>query len=704
MTYDTLTYAGSERKFSDWGFGSNVRGRKVNQSTDDFNATIHGVSIAAEAAAPTFPFEAQVVVQVNRTSITGLPNSFSGGTVKFQGKRVGQPARASAGGNGATYKFLGPWYDLENTHYLQLFTGGTGAGNAKATYLVAETVLNVSTAVATGQVYISVGDQIQAVLQWLLDQYAAQGLAAPFQYVGRALNTGVIDLNKTLNVYNYSLSAGNTISTSLYSVFLPSYITKPLMCADALTKQAELFPRMCYWFDHSTVPPTFHATLPEDKRSVTLPLFDSKTHESISIGRRDDLRVRAVVIVYRITDSADGTPVVGYAVDKWGPNGSNSALDPSTGLRVVCELIDLQGTSETHSSGSLDCEPLAFAGTQDVKRAWWASKRGGSVAKFEDLRCRFQDQNGIQTQIMDVSNINEYGGIYYASSGKDSTGVAVSANQEFTEADYNFYIYRLVRGTHCPWMVTDGVAVRSVKVKVQTRATYCTYHTVGSSDTDKSGVRGSVSVQEDIHTNIELTNGPTGAYSSITSFTAGESYIIGVGGIAQYLFNHLNAYQYDGDAVHVGAAFADAGSSLAVDPGCALNLSGGAAEWATMQAQVQSIEEDYFHHQTTVQIGVAKHLNAGQLSSILNMWRNRRPWYNPLLRTNQSLSNGGSVDMPVTAGNSDGVPGLVAGGGHTLIDYQTPPSDVGSAFYSVQGAFNSVVTNDPVRMTKVSLL
>ena len=50
-------------------------------------------------------------------------------------------AAASGRAQGVTYEFLGPWYDLANTHYLQTFQGV-----AVLPYAPGEIVLNTSTA------------------------------------------------------------------------------------------------------------------------------------------------------------------------------------------------------------------------------------------------------------------------------------------------------------------------------------------------------------------------------------------------------------------------------------------------------------------------------------------------------------------------------------------------------------------------------
>ena len=247
--YDTLEYDGNELSFAGWSFAFDVTDELGNQKVDVFTATILGAVLATETDSPTFPFEAPVIVRTNRASSDGSPNSFSGGTITFSGKRVGNPTKATGNYQGVTYKFQGPWYDLLNTHFQQEFFGESDEGDS-VPFLLPELVLNTSTAVTVGQIMISVGDQIQAILQWLLDQYAAQGFAAPYQYVGRALDAGAINLNSTDGTYDYLVDESTTtIEYSLFGLFLPSYIAKPMMCADAIQKCLQLSPRVTCSFD-----------------------------------------------------------------------------------------------------------------------------------------------------------------------------------------------------------------------------------------------------------------------------------------------------------------------------------------------------------------------------------------------------------------------------------------------------------------------
>jgi hypothetical protein len=687
MNFDTLEYNGVERSFARWRFERNsVQCVRHNLRDDIFHATIAGANVSDD---PVFPFEAPVIVRTGRASASGDDNSFSGGVTKFSGKRVVMEAVASGRAQGVTYEFHGPWYDLANTHYLQTFQGA-----AVLPYAPGEVVLNTSTAnAAHALVFISIGDQLQSILQWLLDQYSAQGMAAPYQYVGRNLNAGAIDLSttdtaavgantdKAGNAYGFHVNAAPTIDAALFAQFLPSYIAKPMMCAQALQKMLELSPRTNIAFDYSTTPPTVFIRSVDNFAPVSLALFNGVDHKSLNLKRRDDLVARAVVITYRITNTVDGRQVVDYAIDKWGAHGANSSSDPSAGLRVLSETIDLQGYNITTTTAQMDCEALACrGGTNATKRAWWAGRRGGEQAKFNDSRVRFQDNTFAETTIPDATLT------YATSAGVDSDGNPRVAGAVLSTADLAFFTNRLVRGTHHSWMTIGGIPVRSLKVRASVRTEHATYDVVATGDTlgqlpasesasnaATNGSRQGKVNTEETHCHIELTNaanaldGAPFTATTIASSTPGELYISGAGGIAQYLFNALLAFQYDGEYAKVETDFANNVGLMN-----AINFTGGRSEWTTMNAQPQSVIEDFGTRETFVQIGVANHLSAGQLSSLLNMWAFRRPWYNPAVRADNSVANGGEVSMPQSAGGANATDGLANHNEFVTTDYATP--------------------------------
>lgn len=687
MTFDTLEYNGIERSFANWGFERrSVQCARHNLREDVFQATVAWAAVSDD---PIFPFEAQVIIRTGRASTTGADNSFSGGAIKFSGKRVGMEAAANGQGQGVTFEFLGPWHDLANTHYLQTFQG-----TAILPYAPGEVVLNTSTANSSHTLcFISIGDQLQAILQWLLDQYAAQSMPAPFQYVGRDLNAGQIDLSvtgttavgintdKAGNAYDFHVNGASTIDATLFAQFLPSYIAKPMMCSQALQKMLELSPRTNICFDYSTTPPTVLIRSVDNFAPASLALLNGVDHKSLNIKRRDDLVARAVVITYRIANTVNGKQVIDYAVDKWGLHGANNASDPSAGLRVLSETIDLQGYNITTTSAQMDCEPLACrGGTNATKRAWWASRRGGEQAKFTDSRLRFQNDTFDETTIPDASLT------YATSAGTDTDGNPRVAGSPLSVADLTLFTNRIVRGTHHSWMTIGGNPVHSLKVRVSVKTEHALYDVVATGDSTgnlpvnesasniaTNGSRQAKVNTEETHCEIELTNasnaldGSPFAETTVASTTPGEIYILGEGGIAQYLFNSLQALQYDGEYAKVETEFANNIGLMN-----AINFTGGRTEWTTMNAQPQSIIEDYGTRETLLRIGVSNHLTAGQLSSLLNMWAFRRPWYNPAVRADNSAANGGEVTMPQTGGGANATGGLVNHNEFVTTDYAVP--------------------------------
>lgn len=708
---DTLTANGIEQAFATWLISyDHAISEKFTRREDKFSIFIPGSGVAD----PIFAFETIGTFRTGRALAAG---AFSGGTQKFVGKANPPVAMIVGNKQGVTYEFLGPWYDLSNTHYEQSWQG-----IAVNPYSVGETILNTGIAPNSGALlFISVGDQIQAILQWLLDQYSAQGMTAPFQYTGRALNpntktidltttgTGAVGVNsdKSGNQYKYLLQNNPTIDAALYSTFLVSYITKPLMCSQALEKMLELSPRTNIAFDYSTPTPTIYVRSIDNFAPVSLPILDNATNTELNIRRRDDLKARAIKILYRITSTVNGQQAVDYTIDKWGPNGSNNAADPGTGLRVLSETIDLQGPNTTTTSAQIDCEPLALiGGTNATKRAFWSSRRGGEQAKMLDSRMRFQDGTFTETIIPD-------GALTYATTGgTDAVGNPRIAGQPLSLVDQGLFVSRIVQGTYHDWMAAQGVF--ALKVRASIKVQHAVYDVVATGDvieqlpanesasnTAINGNRQGAVNSEEIHVNLQLTNAvnPVGGgkftATTIASITAGEIGVIGAGGIANYLWNALQKFQYEGEGIKVESDFTNN-----VGLTNALNLSGGRVEWTTMNAQIQSVREDWGKKETTVTIGPANHLNAGQLSTLLNMWAFRRPWYNPLLRVNNSDGNSTSsqVQMPDNSGGANSTDGVKNHAGLNLLNYITQPTP------TAPGVINTGIILDPVKTTFLDTL
>lgn len=714
--YDTLIYNGLEQQLAlpGWGFSRDAGPiqRIGNAKPDTWIAT---APVASILGALTFPFEAQVSMWTNRQSADGSANSFSSGEQLFYGWRVRNPIKAKGNNQNFQWEFQGPWYWLQRTQYLQSFKGTT------QNWFPGEVVLNTAAypVLSTpGALYfISLGDQIQAILQYVIDQCVALRGFAPFQYVGRTLLNGAFNLdvngqaaqagintNKAGNIYNQKLPAnGLTIDQNLFANFLGSEITRPMSAAESLQKLLEASPRTNISFDYSKSPPMCYVMTVDDVAPQSMPLFTGNqgsagpSHTALDIQRRDDLIPAGVVIGYRITTSVNGQQEVSYQEDKAGPNGSNNAADPDSGPGVLVHILDLQGSSTSFTSAQMDCEPLAArGGTQATKRAWWAAMRGGNLQKIADSRARFMDASGNATTIPDAK-------YFYVSAGFDSTGAAVAANQEFTAADYATYTNRVVDGSHHSWMTfPNNSAVLAVKARITAPMTFREFDATSTSqtpDTDQVGNELRRHDGSDQHTgtitltNAFNTNGQPFTDTTLESAEAGELAIIGPGGIAAYLYNMLKVPQYDGDGEWVEINFSETLSILAP-----LNLTGGRPEWAAMNAQVQDVEQDWGSKRTRVRVGPAKHLTPEQFLKMLNVWRDRRPWYNPNLRTNNNANQNGEVQMADTTPQINSTEGLENVSKQSVLSYSAQPNG------NLPGVIATGIVLDPNKLAFIAAM
>jgi hypothetical protein len=119
---------------------------------------------------------------------------------------------------------------------------------------------------------------------------------------------------------------------------------------------------------------------------------------------------------------------------------------------------------------------------------------------------------------------------------------------------------------------------------------------------------------------LKLTNLDTGTYSSAPQVQQiGEPIPFG---LARRIFAIESIPQYQGTYTLVESEI-----SGAIGVGNVLNISGGRAEWATMNAQVQRVSYDFTTGKTTISFGPAMHLGAGDLIERLRAQRGPRMIY-----------------------------------------------------------------------------
>jgi hypothetical protein len=185
-----------------------------------------------------------------------------------------------------------------------------------------------------------------------------------------------------------------------------------------------------------------------------------------------------------------------------------------------------------------------------------------------------------------------------------------------------------------------------------------TLHYSGAA-TEESGEVFDANNQRVVYTRVMGTNADTGTYSRLTSETDAEPV---PEGLAAAIYAATGVLQYDG-----ALELTEQECSGAAVPGQLLNLTGGRADWAAMQAQVQRVEENIDLGQTTIVVGPAKHLGQTQITAWLRANRERRVSYRLSERTTGSGSgNAAKVQGGEHTPRSDSIFRPSAGGAPAL--------------------------------------
>lgn len=385
-----------------------------------------------------------------------------------------------------------------------------------------------------------------------------------------------------------------TIGTIDPAVDIPTFRVREVTCAAALSKCLDVSPDCTVWFDYNAAGveepvPRIHVRKRSNLTPVTLQIANGVDHRSLQITPRHALLPASVLIYYRITGTNNGTQWVAFDRDKFGPNGANSTSDPDAGPGVILQTIDLQGSDfEKASLDTTLC--LANATNQQVRKEWW-----------QQYHSEFAHDETTVTSISDATIV-------------DGEGAAVSLDD---------YPYVVRDGAILSWMTVNGDPVVGVNVTISAEAAYKTSHKASESG---ATVQTKDVISNFIQTRVTLTNGNPGVYSKMDE---GE----GVPeGIAREVYEALATLQYEGEHILVEDMV-----THQIGMGNTLNLSGGRSEWATMKAQIQRVSKDYGRGETSISIGPAKHLSAGDLAAIQLFNRARRAEENPMVRITAGL-------------------------------------------------------------------
>jgi hypothetical protein len=333
---------------------------------------------------------------------------------------------------------------------------------------------------------------------------------------------------------------------------------------------------------------------------------DLDTHSAALVGSSSDIRVRS-----RPDLQARGVVLYFESTYQYNdtvyPQVASQSAGSTTGERVIKATISLEGSGMTEERQRLKTYPISL-----TNAAFW-------VATVEALK-------GVAPSDLVVSSSSSEEEAIY---DDDVVGTPLA----------NF----LLEGNISEWM---GINARrlSAKAKIKYTGADATLQAQLGEDEERWYTLGGIS-----------TSGGSKTYRRVTSSWAGESV---PSGLAAAMYAAMGVLHYEGSV-----AFEGEECDFALRPGLLLSLTGGRAEWATMNAAVQTVAHDIHAGTTLVQFGPAQQLSPQAFVEMLRANRTGRSTYQVLARTGTAaaaaISRGGEV-QPVK--DSQQVNGLPSGG------------------------------------------
>ena len=357
-------------------------------------------------------------------------------------------------------------------------------------------------------------------------------------------------------------------------------------CSEIIRRALRWMPDAVTWFDYGTTPPTLHISRRGSLPAASLDINAGDLISDIDVRPRYDLLYSVVALKFERIDTVNNASFRGTFTDKY------PADQPERQLGALLATIDLVGVRETTISASITSEVVIWNQTD-----WWKARVG------------WLSQPGVSFQI---------------------TSLAVD-DGDFappTDADpqpVGDLPFELRSGQIAPWM--PGAAARRVTLRAKASVML----------KDATGTTYSQADNQDISTEITLTNLPTGTYTTVQSIEAGETPPVG---LAQTVFEAVGTLHYEGTVT------LDA-EEVVTEPrlGQVLNLTGGRSEWSTMRGLVQQVDEDWERGSVTITFGPATHLGPADLLELLRVTRQRVMLTNPATQADPNAVQPGQVQL-----------------------------------------------------------
>jgi hypothetical protein len=381
-------------------------------------------------------------------------------------------------------------------------------------------------------------------------------------------------------------------ATGWPDIQVPFDEAKDLYVSDIINRLLQYTPDVGTSIDYSTAPhPTLNlykrATAPE----VTCSLLDPDTN-ALRITPRHDLQPPGIIVRYETTSEYDGTEYLSQNVETAGNPADFDALSVT---------IELAGMRISHQYHRVETEDWPTTGDPPVadwlNKAWWKAKD----KSIEDI-----DLADITLE----TPTTDYPG-----------GLAALL------IDYP----KILVGDGIPEWLEDHVGTVEVAIEVKAKLII---RKADGGDPDKQ--------TETLSVQLTATNAGTGTsnkrtYKVVDSLDMGETQPVG---LAAALYASWGQLQYEG---HVTREEVEVTGNIA--PSSRLNITNGIAEWAAMNAQIQSVTESADDGVTEIAFGPADHIAPDDLASLLGRFRRCGIAWSHLARhTGKVTSLGGNVN------------------------------------------------------------
>lgn len=366
-----------------------------------------------------------------------------------------------------------------------------------------------------------------------------------------------------------------SIGTIDEGIDIPSTEETDIKVSELIIRQLRWTPDLVAWFDYSTGAAIFNVTARSDLPTVTWTIpTDMVT--AIRFTARRDLVVPGVVLRYEQTFEQTGE----Y-------EGSDGEMYP-IGQKFETINEDTAGDIE------------------NVERHLATFRLGGSAAHYVSQRIRTSEMPSLKD--LDISWWARYDTVVSVSPVTVDGMTITWEMATVTYVEDHEFPRILKEGTIQPWMAKKGIASVDVEIVARFKIKI----------TDSDGKNSYVEQERKL--TKTLTNAATKVYYHLDNLSLDSEPV--PENLAADLLASWSQLQYEGSAEITQSECVGG-----IAPGSKLNVIGGAPEWASMGAIIQSVDEVLETGKTTVTCGPAAHLGADDLITLFREQRKRQVSY-----------------------------------------------------------------------------